>query len=110
MFARPLEAPIYHPVLKHSRFAAKLRAEVTPRPAWETSCARSARHLKRNKSLRGPGRLARASFCKDELLKKLGHGVDEFLDLEGWLERIVQKDRHLSPAQERHAHKGRVHP
>lgn len=26
MFARPLEAPIYHPVLKHSRFAAKLRA------------------------------------------------------------------------------------
>lgn len=42
--------------------------------------------------------------------EELGHGVDEFLDLKGWLERIVQKDRHLSPAQERHAHKGRVHP
>lgn len=32
MFARPLEAPIYRPVLKHSRFAAKLRAEEIPRP------------------------------------------------------------------------------
>lgn len=30
--------------------------------------------------------------------EKLGHGVDEFLDLEGWLERIVQKDRHLAAA------------
>lgn len=49
MSAHPWEAPIYHSMLKHSRCAAKLRAEVTPRPAWETSCAQSTRHLERNK-------------------------------------------------------------
>ena len=25
----------------------------------------------------------------NELVEELGHGVDEFLDLEGWLERVV---------------------
>ena len=36
--------------------------------------------------------------------------LTNFCTWEGWLERIVQKDRHLATAQERHAHKGRVHP
>jgi hypothetical protein len=45
----------------------------------------------------------------NELVEKLGHGVDEFLDLEGGFERVVQVDRHLTTAQERHAHKSRVH-
>ena len=34
----------------------------------------------------------------NKLFEKLSHGVDEFLYLEGWLERIVQKDRHLASA------------
>ena len=34
-------------------------------------------------------------MCK--LLEELGHGVDEFLYLEGGLERVVQEDRHLAP-------------
>lgn len=34
----------------------------------------------------------------NELFEKLSHGVDEFLDLKGGLERVMQKDRHLASA------------
>lgn len=46
----------------------------------------------------------------NELVEELGHGVYELLDLNGGLERVVQEDRRLAAAEERHTNKGRVHP